>query len=72
VLDLERMAPGQTVVAGYIYGGIASVFPYALRASQGTFPSNTLLEVTVTRAFSQALPGSAGIPAEVTTKTSGR
>lgn len=72
VVDLGRMAPGQTVVAGYVYGGIASVFPYALRASQGTFPSNTLLEVTVTRAFSQALPGSDGIPAEVTTQTSGR
>jgi hypothetical protein len=72
VVDLERMAPGQTIVAGYIYGGIASVFPYALRPSQGTFPSNHLLEVTITRAFSQALPGSDGIPAEVTTQTPGR
>jgi hypothetical protein len=62
----------ERIVVGHVYGSIASVFPYALRPSQGTFPSNALLEITVTRSLSQSRSSTEGIPASVTTKRAGR
>jgi len=72
VVNLSGIKPGQSVVAGYLYGSIASVFPYALIPSQGTFPSNALLEIRVTRELSQTIPATEGIAAEVTTRRPGR
>jgi hypothetical protein len=72
VLDLSRLKLDERIVVGHVYGSIASVFPYALRPSQGTFPSNALLEITVTRSLSQSRSSTEGIPASVTTKRAGR
>ena len=66
VLRLSGFQPGQTVTIGYIYGSIASVFPYALIPSHGTFPGNTIFEVTLTYTPTDAYPGDAGTAAEPT------
>ncbi len=66
VITLSKLPGDKPTTIGYIYGSIASVFPYALIPSQGTFPGSTMFEVTLTPAPSDAYSGDAGIPADPT------
>jgi len=66
VIRLSKFDKGKTVTLGYIYGSITAVFPYALIPNRGTFPGNTIFEVTLTYSPTDAYPGDAGIPANPT------
>jgi hypothetical protein len=59
VVRLSGFQAGESAVIGYIHGGIAAVFPYALTPGHGTFASNVLFEVRLTRNPSAAIPGRA-------------
>ncbi len=60
VIRLDAFQPGESAVVGYVFGGIAAVFPYALIPSHGTYASNTLFAVTLTKTPSAAWPASVG------------
>lgn len=72
VLRLDGFRPGESAAVGWIYGGIVSVFPYALTPSNGTFAGDTLFEVTLTRTPSAAFPASAAHAADPTGDASRR
>ena len=56
VVLLDKFTDGESAIVGHVYGGIAAVFPYALIPSHGTFASNTVFEVRLTRKPSAAYP----------------
>jgi hypothetical protein len=72
VICLSKFDKDKTVTIGYIYGSITAVFPYALIPNRGTFPGNTVFEVTLTYSPTDAFPGDAGIPANPTGLAWGR
>lgn len=55
IVDLSKIAPGATVVAGYIYGGIDADFPLPKIPSYGTQATNALYRVEITNATSPPL-----------------
>jgi hypothetical protein len=60
VLRLDRLQPGERVLAGYVFGGLESDFPLPLRPGCGTCASNRLLHAYVTRTPEAAYPASMG------------
>ncbi len=72
VIRLSKFDKGKTVTLGYIYGSITAVFPYPLIPNEGTFPGNTVFEVTLTYSPTDAYPGDAGTPANPTGTAWGR
>ncbi|MDX5339657.1 MAG: hypothetical protein LPK25_11545 [Cyclobacteriaceae bacterium] len=58
VLQLNNFPEGSKVLVGYIYGGIEAEFPLPLQPNHGTFVSNSLFAVYVTRTPSAAIPAS--------------
>jgi hypothetical protein len=58
VLQLNNFPEGSRVLVGYIYGGIEAEFPLPLQPNHGTFVSNSLFAVYVTRTPSAAIPAS--------------
>jgi len=71
VIQLDAFQAGESAVVGYVFGGIAAIFPYALAPNNGTYASNTLFAVTLTKTPSSAWPASAGKRAAVTSGPAG-
>jgi hypothetical protein len=60
ILNLAKLPAGKKVPIGYIYGGIEAENPLPLAPNTGTFVSNTLFTVYLTKAPTAAIPASEG------------
>ncbi len=61
VIKLDRIAEGERVLVGYIYGGIEADNPLPLVPNSGTHATNALFEVYLTRTPQAAIPAETGI-----------
>ncbi|MEN2280863.1 hypothetical protein AAGF08_01910 [Algoriphagus sp. SE2] len=68
VLKLSGLAAGEKVLAGYILGGIEAAAPLPEIPNKGTWASNSLFAVYVTKTPSGAIPSSMGIKADPNTQ----
>ena len=60
IINLAKLPTGQKVPIGYIYGGIEAQNPLPLQPNSGTFVSNTLFTVYLTKGPTAAIPASEG------------
>lgn len=68
VLKLSGLAAGEKVLAGYILGGIEAAAPLPETPNKGTWASNSLFAVYVTKTSSGAIPSSFAIKADPNTQ----
>jgi hypothetical protein len=61
VVNLGQLSPGQTMIIGYIYGGVVADYPLPVIPNYGTHASNALYQVGLTHSPSSGyIPSSEG------------
>ena len=61
IVNLSQLSPGQTMVIGYIYGGVLADYPLPVIPNYGTHASNALYQVILTYSPSSGyIPSSEG------------
>jgi hypothetical protein len=60
IINLSKITSGKKIPIGYIYGGIEAQNPLPLAPNSGTFVSNTLFTVYLTKAPTAAIPATYG------------